>query len=118
MEEQTVLSIVLLEIKTFFPLTDQTKPLHLAFNPQQDLKISDQETAIRQDLNNHRQENILLQGVMTEVADHLAVVDLVEMEVADLADLAVAMADDNLENDNSALTQSFAIFVTIKRFAK
>ncbi len=117
MEEQTVLSIVLLEIKTFFPLTDQTKPLHLAFNPQQDLKISDQETAIRQDLNNHRQENILLQGVMTEVADHLAVVDLVEMEVADLA-VAMAMADDNLENNNSALTQSFAIFVTIKRFAK
>ena len=113
MKEQTVLSIVLLEIKTFFPLTDQTKPAHLAFNPQQDLKISDQETAIRQDLNNLRQENILLQGVMTEVADHLAAVDLVAV-----ANLAVAMAEDNLKNNNSALTQSFAIFVTIKRFAK
>ena len=99
MGEKILLSIVILEIKTFFPLTGQTKPLHLAFNPQQDLKMSDQEIAIRQDLNNHRQENILLQGVMTEVADHLAVVDLVAV-----VDLAVAMADDNLENHNSALT--------------
>ena len=93
MEEQTVLSIVLLEIKTFFFLTDQTKHIHLEFNPQQDQKMSDLEIAIRQDLNNHRQENILLQGVMTEVADHLAVVDLVAVVVADLA---VGMADDNL----------------------
>lgn len=101
MEEQTVLSIVLIEIKTSFPLIDQTKPLLLAFNPLQDLKISDQEIAIRQDLNNHRPENILLQGVMMEVADHLAVVDLVA--VADLA-VEMAMADDNLEKNNSALT--------------
>jgi hypothetical protein len=44
---------------------------------------------------------------MTVGADHLAV-----------ADLAAGMAEDNLENNNSATTQSFAIFVTIKRFAK
>ncbi len=48
-------------------------------------------------------------------ADHLAEVDLVAVAVADLA---VGMAEDNLKNNNSALTQSFAIFVTIKRFAK
>jgi len=107
MEEQIVLPIVLPEIKTFFPLTDQTKPLRLEFNRQQDLKMSDPETVIRQNLNNHRQENILPQGVMTVGADHLAV-----------ADLAAGMAEDNLENNNSATTQSFAIFVTIKRFAK
>jgi hypothetical protein len=88
MEGQILHSITILEIKTSFPLADQTKLLRHAFNLQQDQKMLDLETVIQQDQKTQHQE-IIPQGVLMVAADHLAEVDL------EVADLAVGMADDN-----------------------